>query len=359
MEKRRFMMSEVSYLAGSPYWVEGVKGISPYKRAQNGQLTHLLLNQPPVCDCECRRCFMPKDRRDHCEGKLSLDETQCVIRDAAEAGMFCLEISGEGEPLLSEHLSEIIQTAYDSGFTTTLITNGHNLKDDFVTFCYTRNVTLVVSVFSVNKEQYEMDNGLSDSFDSTMKRIRSASEIYRDGHKIVDGKKVYRMAIHTTVQSDNLCELKDLRAFCDECGIFFSIAPLAAIGSGLNHIDLVLSDDEEDHLEGMGHNSIILSGSSKEEIGREVCGTCLYGLNIGYDGNVLFDVHAGYEIGEILGNIRDFSIAELAQRQRMFAPIIFKNIDGFCPVRDKKWPTFLKNFIENPIDFSKASFDGL
>lgn len=344
-------MKEDNYLAGSPYWVEGVLKISPYERAMKGQLTHLLLNQPPVCDCQCRRCFMPKNRRGHCKGRLSLEETRRVIRDAAETGMFCLEISGEGEPLLSKNLPEIIQAAFDYSFTTTLITNGHSLTDDFVAYCFERNVTLVVSVFSVNKERYEMDNGLTDSFDTTMEKIRNASEIYQDGHQMVNGNKVFRMAIHTTAQADNLCELNDIKAFCNERDIFFSIAPLAPVGGGLQLTDLVLSAEEESDVEDIGHKSIILSESSKEEIGREVCGTCLYGLNIGFDGNVLFDAHAGYEIGDLLGNVREHTIAELVRRQRKFAPLLFRNIDGFCPVRDKKWPSFLKSVIESHLDF--------
>ena len=100
--------------------------------------------------------------------------------------------------------------------------------------------------------------------------------------------------------------------------------------------------------ESKGHNSIILSHTSKREIGREVCGTCLYGLNIGYDGNVLFDAHAGYQVGGTLGNIRKNSISEIILRQREFAPFLFSNIDGFCPVRDPKWPEFLKSFTEAP-----------
>lgn len=340
-------MVQQAYLKGSPYYVENVLGESPKERASQGILTHLLLNQPPVCDCECRRCFMPKSRRGHCEGKLTFEETRRVIRDAAEAGMFCLEISGEGEPLLSKDLSNVIQAAFDSGFTTTLITNGHNLKDDFVAYCFERNVTLIVSVFSVNKERYEMDNRLPDSFDATMEKIRSAAKIYRNGHQMVNGKRVFRMAIHTTAQADNLDELNEIRSFCDECEIFFSIAPLAPVGGGAQHTDLVLSVEEESLVKDVGHNSIILSKTSQEEIGREVCGTCLYGLNIGFDGNVLFDVHAGYEIDNLLGNIREQTIEELVRRQRKFAPLMFKNIDGFCPVRDRKWPSFLKSFVEN------------
>jgi hypothetical protein len=94
-----------------------------------------------------------------------------------------------------------------------------------------------------------------------------------------------------------------------------------------------------------GDNTIILSSSSKKELGREVCGTCLYGLNIGYDGSLLFDAHAGYEVSDELGNVRHKSMESLIQRQRELVPLLFRSIDGFCPVRDPKWPSFLKSFL--------------
>lgn len=344
-------MKQNLYLAGSPYYVEDVLGIDMCRRAQSGQLTHLLLNQPPICDCRCRRCFMPASRRGKTADTLSLEESQRVIREAQLAGMFCLEISGEGEPLLSKHLPGVIQCAFDCGFTTTLITNGHYLTDDFVRFIFERNVTLVVSVFSLNKDLYELDNNLPGSFDATLDKIRKAASLYRTARNRVDGKTVYRMAIHTTAQGDNLSELKSIRKFCSDCGIFFSLAPLAPVGGGANCLDLMLNREDSASAQAVGHGSIILSRTSKTEIGREVCGTCLYGLNIGYDGNVLFDAHAGYEVGSLLGNVRDHSIEELARRQRKFAPLLFQNIDGFCPVRDPRWPAFLREFVDGPPNF--------
>lgn len=346
------------YLAGSPYYVEDVLGINMCGRAINGELTHLLLNQPPLCDCHCRRCFMPDIRRGKNVKGLSSEEYCRVIKEAAKAGMFCLEISGEGEPLLSSHLKDIIQCAFDNGFITTLITNGHNLTKEFIRYIFDRNVTLVVSLFSVKKSCYEMDNNLPGSFEGTIDNILNASEIYKEGKRFVNNKVVYRMAIHTTAQADNLTELGDIRKFCDENEIFFSIAPLAPVGGGVKLSDELLTSKQTAFTTNIGHNSIILSSTSKQEMGREVCGTCLYGLNIGYDGNLLFDAHAGYEIGSLLGNVREHTIDELVRRQREFATLMFNNIEGFCPVRDRLWPKFLKQFIETPIQFQELSTVG-
>lgn len=342
------LMSKNIYLAGSPYYVEDVLGFDLYERAKEGVLTHLLLNQPPMCDCHCRRCFMPDSRRNNCQNELSLDEYCKVIRDSANAGILCLEISGEGEPLLSECLRGIIQCAFECGLVTTLITNGHALTEEFVKYVFDRNVTLVISLFSLDSNQYEMDNNLPGSFAKTLENIKSAANVFKDGKEDIDGKTVYRIAIHTTAQTDNLDDLTSIRLFCENHEIFFSVAPLAPVGGGSELPDLALSSNDNILAQYKGHNSIILSRTSKREIGREVCGTCLYGLNIGYDGNVLFDAHAGYEVKGMLGNIRTDSIQEIIRRQRKFAPYLFSNIEGFCPVRDPKWPEFLQQFRNNP-----------
>lgn len=31
------------------------------------------------------------------------------------------------------------------------------------------------------------------------------------------------------------------------------------------------------------------------------------------------------------------------------APMLFKNVTGFCPVRDPNWPAFVERFIEDPL----------
>jgi MoaA/NifB/PqqE/SkfB family radical SAM enzyme len=294
---------------------------------------------------------MPEMRRGNSRNALSRYEYCKIIEDAAQAGMFCLEISGEGEPLLSINLNTILQCAFDNGFITTLITNGHNLTKEFVQFIFERNVTLIVSLFSNNRELYELDNNLPESFDKTMANIRMASNIFKQGKQVVDGKVVYRMAIHTTAQSDNLAGLNSIKSLCEEYEMFFSIAELAPTGGGSEHPEMLLECDQEKNVRQLGDNSIILSKTSKDEVGREVCGTCFYGLNIGYDGNVLFDAHAGYEVGGLLGNVRKHSIEELVIRQREFARLLFDNIEGFCPVRDKFWPSFLQHYIKNPLSF--------
>jgi len=340
-------MSASYYLAGSSYYMEDVLGLDLFERAQRGILTHLLLNQPPVCDSHCRRCFMPSSRRGKVNGSLTTEESYRVIQEAADAGMLSLEISGEGEPLMSQQLPEIIHCANDHGFITTLITNGHSLTKEFIGFLFEHNVTLVISLFSLNAQKYEMDNNLCGSFNNTIENLKTAADIFRGAKQTVANKKIYRLGIHTTVQADNFDDLPLMRHFCNELDIFFSVAPLAPVGGGAAMEQFFISDSNTMRVNSQGHNSIILSRTSMREIGREVCGTCLYGLNVGYDGNILFDAHAGYEIAGLLGSVRTDTISVLIERQRKYAPFMFSKIDGFCPIRDPKWPFFLRYFLDN------------
>lgn len=342
-------------LKASSYYLEDVRGFDLEQKAENGSLSFILLNQPPVCDYHCKRCFMPDYRRKTYSPKeaLTLQDYKRILQNAGENDIKCLEISGEGEPLLSRNLQSVIDSADRNGLMTTLITNGNTLDEDRTAHYRDHNVTLVFSLHTLDKAKYEQDNRCSGSFDKKIDHIKRAAEIYSGTRTEENGYDVYRLAIHATLQKDNLDEIDALRDFCHERDIFFNIAPLALVGSALEHPEIQPQNGEK-KLEDVvvsGDNSIIHSHSSKKVFGREVCGTAFYGLNIGWDGAILLDAHYGYEVGEqnILGNIRDIPFEEAVKRQREYMKILFENIDGSCPVRDPKGKVFLRKVLDKEI----------
>ena len=334
-------------LKASAYFLEEALSLKLDERAQEGKITFILLNQPPLCDARCKRCFMPSARRGKIVNPLTLEESKYVLDRAAGYGVLCMEISGEGEPLLSENLLSIIKHASDLNILTTLITNGHNLSENIISTFFENKVTLVFSLHTLNKEKYEADNRLKGSFDIKMKNIELASKTFENSTEIVNGYEVMRLAVHATLQRDNFEEIAPLKSFCQERDIFFSVASLAEVGCALENPEILPDYDIPtiEQLANMGDNSIILSHSTKREVGREVCGTCFYGLNIGYDGNLLFDAHAGYEVAGILGNIRTTPFKELVRRQRIVVKALFTGIHGYCPVRDDDWQDFLNGVL--------------
>lgn len=349
------MIDRNKILKASSYYLEDVKGLDLEERAEKGNLSFILLNQPPVCDYHCRRCFMPEYRRQSYTPKqaLTLEDYEKILTEAGNNGILCLEISGEGEPLLSKNLQKIIESAHKNRLMTTLITNGNTLDDQRIFHYLDHDVTLVFSLHTLDKTKYEKDNRCKNSFERKIEHIERAFEIYANTKTIENGFEIYRIAIHTTLQKDNLDETEDLKKFCQERNIFFSIAPLALVGSALNHPEIRPHNGEKqiDDVVFIGDNSIIHSHSSKKVFNREVCGTAFYGLNIGWDGEILFDAHYGYEVGEqnLLGNIKEKSFEEAIKKQRKYMNTLFQNIEGSCPVRDPKGKEFLEKVLSGKI----------
>jgi hypothetical protein len=176
-------------------------------------------------------------------------------------------------------------------------------------------VTLAVSLFSVDEQQYEADNGLPGSYRKVIRKLRAASRFFRGGKTVRGGAEIFRIAVHATAQADNIERLVAVRDFCAEEDIFFSVAPLASVGGGASVPEALLSPENEKILESLGDNSIILSGTAAREV--------------------------GYEIEGRLGSVRTSTVGELVRRQRQFAPYLFQHITRFCPVRDPAWPAFM------------------
>lgn len=192
-----------------------------------------------------------------------------------------------------------------------------------------------------------------------MRNLEYAIDAYRDTVEKVGGKEIHRLAIHTTLQKDNIQDTLDLRDYCEKNNIFFSVAPLAQLGCAVGHPEMKLGefievDGERTPLMDvpnlLGDNSIIHSHSSSRSLGKEVCGTCLYGASIGYDGNLLFDAHCGYEVGDRLGNVKTTPFSTIVETQRTISQDLFNNIDGFCPARDPKWAEYLRKFLDEGIE---------
>jgi MoaA/NifB/PqqE/SkfB family radical SAM enzyme len=323
-------------LSASPYFWEKVIGENLAQRHRKGRLSFMLLNQPPLCDARCRRCFMPPSRRALAEndnGALSLEEWKDVIDQGNKKGILSIEMSGEGEPLLSRNTLPLIEYASSQGVLATLITNGHALDQDGTKRLHDSGTTLVFSLHTLDEGRYESDNECPGSFGLKMNAIERAAEVFQNASYTQNGVLVQSLAVHVTLQADNLEEIEAIRTFCHERNMFFSIAPLACTGNAVFHPEIRIEKDiDETALS--GDNSIIHSATSRSIYGREVCGTAAFGMSIGFDGNLLLDAHGGYEIGDALGNVRTSSFETLFKTWQMATRSMFEAIDGFCPVRD-------------------------
>ena len=321
-------------LVSCPRFWSLVRGYSLNERP----ITYMSLNQDSICDANCRGCFRYPARKSGLANLLVMPDYHRLLDEFVRFGCLAIEISGEGEPLLSDNTLQIIRYATSLGIWTTLITNGHSLTNETIAELGRQKVALVISLHSLQKAQYEEDSGVCGSFDKKMTAIDAVSQIFKGSGWQENGRLVKRAAIHWTLQANNLSEVEAARRFCDERQLLFSIAPLARTGHALNTPDLWLNEgmDKLEKANSLGDESIIFYD---EPGGRRVCGTCKYGINIGADGNILLDAHGGYEVQ--MANIRDIAFAEAIKLQHGFSEKMFRELDCFCPVRDANWQKFL------------------
>lgn len=322
-------------LASCPRFWATVRGHELHKKA----ITYMSLNQDSKCDANCQGCFRYPERKNGLKQLLGMPDYIRLLEEFHRFGGQALEISGEGEPLVSQLTLPIIRHASQMGLWTTLITNGHCLTKPIIEELESLKVALVLSLHSLSKENYERDSGVQGTFAVKMRTIELVSQMFRGSDWKENGRIIKRAAVHWTLQANNLNEVVRARKLCDDKGLLFSIAPLARTGHAENRSDLWLQEESRiEEVNSQGDESIIFYD---EPDGHYVCGTCKYGLNIGADGNLLLDAHGGYEVE--IANIREIDFKQAIELQHQFSAKMFRQLDSFCPIRDPKWKDFLAN----------------
>lgn len=216
------------------------------------------LNQDSKCDANCLGCFRYPERKAGLPNLLGMPDYVRLLEEFQRFGGLAIEISGEGEPLLSQFTLPIIRLASQMGIWTTLITNGHLLTRPDVEELAELKVALVLSLHSLRPEVYEQDSGLSGSFEVKMRAIEFVAQCFRGTEWQEDGRLVKRAAIHWTLQANNLDEVEPARAFCDQRDLLFSIAPLARTGHAAKRPELWLPEERRlEEVNNLGDESII------------------------------------------------------------------------------------------------------
>ncbi len=329
---------------GSPLYWETTRNTS----LGINELDFLSINLRPICNYRCESCFSGMGTPQEITGTLTTEEIQNLISQARELGVLSIEISGEGEPLVDRRrLEEIIQYNNQLGIITTLFSNGSLLDREILEYFADNNVSLAISMDYFDQSDYEQHNCQDGSFDNIMRNINLAREIYSQHQEEENDYQIRRLAIHSVANARNLNQLHLIAEFCAE-DIFYSIAPLANVGNATEHPELIQMDQEsiQQIISKYSDGNLILSDSAREEHGQDLCGTFIYGIGIRHDGEVLFDAHA-FDTAGIIGNIRDFELRNLIQRQREVRTLFYEQFatSGFCPLRDPNYQTFVQHLM--------------
>ncbi len=130
----------------------------------------------PVCNFSCRMCYVrktAKEVRESQRGILTLDDWRRIAREARDAGMLELLLTG-GEPLLWPDFWTLYEELVDMGFLVSINTNG-SLIDE-----------LAISRFRKRPPQ-RVNITLYGAGNETYKRLCSVDGVYSDVDRAIRG----------------------------------------------------------------------------------------------------------------------------------------------------------------------------
>ena len=111
----------------------------------------------PVCNFSCRMCYVrktAKEVRESPRGILTLDDWRRIAREARDAGMLYLLLTG-GEPLLWPDFWPLYDELVDMGFLVSINTNGSLIDSDAVArFLRRPPLKLNITLYGASDETY-------------------------------------------------------------------------------------------------------------------------------------------------------------------------------------------------------------
>lgn len=301
------------------------------------RVDYLMLNLPPVCNYKCKKCFIATQER-QVGNPLSAEEMIDLIDISSDLGAKAMGITGEGEPTMDMNLRTIVAYAASKGLIPFVATNASLLTREYAEFFREHDATLTISLDTLLADKYHEHCGVKNMFERVMANIETVKTAYKGTHKQVGDYNVVRLAIHSTVSSENLDEMRALKDLVND-DMLFSCDYVANIGDAKNNP--VLRQVAEQVLIDVARSSTDSRIVIADRNGREVCGLFAYGFAVGSDGSIMLDAHA-METDGYVGNIRERPIVELVERSNELKQVFFEQFGtGYCLMRDENFGRFV------------------
>lgn len=133
----------------------------------------------PVCNFACRMCYVRKTQKEVQNSSrkiLSLDDWRRIAREAREAGMLELLLTG-GEPLLWPDFWTLYEELNDMGFLVSINTNGSLIDDEVVErFLQKAPHQVNITLYGASDETYQRLCGANHVFTKVDSAIRKLVE---------------------------------------------------------------------------------------------------------------------------------------------------------------------------------------
>lgn len=333
---------------GMPIYFEKIEGINFKSR----EIVFFMFSIPPLCNYRCKKCFTSASSR-QVENLLTIEEIFRIIKEGKEMGARNVSILGEGEPLIYKNIKEAIEYIDQLGMIPMIATNARMLTKDMADFLFKHNVTVGISLDTLDKKEYDEYCGGNADLNEVFKNIDYIRKLYLPKIEEKDGYRIYQLVIHMTVMPQNFNQLKAIEDFCGD-DIFFDCQPLSMVGDAEKNASLFESKEcNYENYQNNGHLTRPPMVLSKTENGKNVCCLFYYGISVACNGDVMFDAHV-IESVKYIGNIRNHHLKYLIEKRKKLRDLYLKNynLTGYCPIREKStFEKFKKDLRESKYEF--------
>jgi radical SAM protein with 4Fe4S-binding SPASM domain len=243
-----------SWLKGFALMMKGIKKYGVRIPFTPGGPFEVVWNFTYTCNLKCKHCY--EDAGGH-KPELSTEEAfQAVdeLSKIASVGLPALSFSG-GEPLMRKDFFEVAAYAQKKIPYLSIATNGTLLTKDNVKCLKDVGIEYVeISLDGATKKVHEAFRRVPGCFEKTMRGIQNSIDEGLD------------TCIATTIQKENISEVKKIIKLVDELGVRFMHFNYIPTGRAKAYVELDLTPEERlSILEMIGEKIVALSIRAKEE----------------------------------------------------------------------------------------------
>lgn len=203
----------------------------------DGKLLTIRLETSRICNLKCLYCNNDSGQSVHDE--ISLSVMKKIITQARLLGAESVVIIGGGEPLIYDHIKELVAFICSSGMIPVIITNGLALTEDLCSFLWDNNSSVLLKCDSLNKEKQDLLSGHTGTYQS----IQQAIELLIKKGFNMPGSKHLKAGLSFVVTRINYTDILPIWDFCRRNGFYPNFEEFIPRGRGLiNYNELYLNN---------------------------------------------------------------------------------------------------------------------
>jgi len=300
------------------------------------------------CNFRCIYCYAGEKKR--LNNELTLREQKGIIMQARELGAEVVILCGDAEPLMDGCLVDLVEYTHKCDMTPVVVTNGIVLGDDklaqrvhrnsakdLARILYDNGASLVVKLDSIKEDVYERTVGVKGAYAKFMKAVDNVVDVGFGNIIERDDDMVTRLAFSSVVMTINFDELGAIKEFANKRNAQYICKLPSLVGRALENTDVMFPVERYEDI-----RKILRGISAKRETLLADGMRCMawhYGVVIDNQGEVRECYTSPCSPENRVGNIRDYSLAELVRRRNKIFDVLVNDV---CPVKKRINQEFLK-----------------